>query len=654
VKLAFVSPRFGAGVLGGSEAVLAEAASGFASRGHEVEVLTTTAVDHYSWANERPEGASVESGLLVRRFGVARHPSRAALAAQLSVQAGRVPDIEHQVSWLGFHFSCPGLFEHLARCGTGYDAVVFAPYLFWSTTACLPLVADRAVFMPCLHDEAYARLDLVRPLLAAPALAWFLSAPEHWLAHRLGPVAGRHSVVGAGVVVPSGYDPAGFRARHGLSRPFLLYAGRREAGKGLSWLLRALAASGADIDLVVIGKGEPGSFVDVPPALAGRVFDLGFVEDSERDDAFAAALAYVQPSRVESFSRTVMESWLAGTPVLGLASNEVVAWHCRRSGGGLLFSDPASLASAVARLQGDGGLAGELGRAGRRYVVENYTWPVVLDRMEASLLACPGLPPRGGALRPEGGQAQTERDLAAEAAAGGKGATSGPGRPVRSDDAGPPSPPRARWLVAGSYPPVPGAPAAATFAAVRRLWASGSEAVVASPRPSAARYVLTMTSPISLAFELAALARRERCAGLVLSVQPGWPVPARFRLGGRLAMAALGYLLRRYFSERQVVVTGPVDLACVGPLLRQAQQVTASSPEVARAIAERFAGLAVSLADVSAGAASAGPLEPGELLVVTRARRALGRLARLVLGRHYPALRSWVSRLSGRRSLVGL
>lgn len=592
---------------------MAEAAVGFASRGHDVEVLTTSAVDHYSWANELPEGISEERGIVVRRFAVARRPSRAALGAQLSIQAGRVPGIDHQASWLGFHFACPGLFEHIARYGSGYDAVVFAPYLFWSTTACLPLVADRAVFMPCLHDETYARLELVRSTLALPALVWFLSAPEHHLAHELGPLPRRHSVTGAGVPVPRSYDPAGFRKRHGLSMPFLLYAGRREGGKGLSWLLGALAVSGAEVGLVVIGKGEPGSRFSVPPALEGRVVDLGFVEDSERDDAFAAALAYVQPSRVESFSRTVMEAWLAGTPVLGLTLNEVVAWHLRRSGGGLGFSDATSLAGAVAQLRSADGLGSQLGAAGRRYVIENYTWPVVLDRMEASLLAWAGPPRRAGAPRAPDGR---------------------------------------RWLVAGSYPPVPGTAAAATFAAVRRLWGSGDEAVVASPRPSAARYVLVASRPAALARQLAALGRRERCDGLVVSVEPSWPVPSTWgRLRRRAAAQALAFVMGRYFPNAEVVVTDGAALGDLGLVLRKARRVSASSLQVARAIHERYPALFVSVDSVPACAVSASPLEPGELLLVTRARRALGRVARALLGRHEPSVRAWASRLLGPRSL---
>jgi glycosyltransferase involved in cell wall biosynthesis len=113
---------------------------------------------------------------------------------------------------------------------------------------------------------------------------------------------------------------------------------------------------------------------------------VGFVPDDLRDDALAAAVAYVQPSTMESFSRTVMESWLAGTPVLANAKSEVVAWHIGRCGGGRTFSDGRTLAAEVAALgTGEGDVAQEMARAGRRYVLENYTWPVVLDRMEASL-----------------------------------------------------------------------------------------------------------------------------------------------------------------------------------------------------------------------------------------------------------------------------
>jgi glycosyltransferase involved in cell wall biosynthesis len=359
---------------------------GLAARGWDVEVLTTRVVDHYTWANDLPEGTSFEEGVTVRRFSTVPHASQCGRRAQQAIERGVMPPVDDQWTWVSWRFSVPDLFHHLLRDGMTYDAVVFAPYLFWTTTACMPTVASKAVVMPCLHDEAYARLDVVRPVLADPASVWFLSEPEHLLAHRLGPVAGRHAVTGAGVQIPSGYDRDGFRSRHGISRPFVLYAGRREKDKGWDWLVETFGAAVEgggvdDLDLVTIGVGE----VTPPRQLSRRVIDLGFLSDAERNDAFAAALAYLQPSRMESFSRTIMESWLAGTPVLTIDNSDVVRWHCEQSEGGSSFRNGVELGQHLRRLIRQPDEAASMAARGRKYVLDNYTWPVVLDRMEADL-----------------------------------------------------------------------------------------------------------------------------------------------------------------------------------------------------------------------------------------------------------------------------
>jgi glycosyltransferase involved in cell wall biosynthesis len=358
---------------------------GLAERGWEVEVLTSRVVDHYSWADELPEGVSAEDNVVVRRFSSVLQHSRKGREAQLSIQAGVIPPIDDQLTWMGWRYTTPDLYRHLLRHGGDYGAVIFSPYLFWNTTVCLSASLANSIVMPCLHDETYAYLDVVRPVLAQPRSLWFLSEPEHELAHSLGAVAEHHVVTGGGIHPPASYDPEGFRARHGLTRPFVLYAGRREAAKGWDWLLDTFAAAVgegvADIDLVTIGAGE----VRPPEGLAGRVIDLGFLPDEERNDAFAAALAYVQPSLMESFSRTVMEAMLAGTPVLVVEGSRVVEWHVARSGAGYSFSSGPELAAHLRRLTSDPTEAAALADRGRRYVLDEYAWPVVLDRMEADL-----------------------------------------------------------------------------------------------------------------------------------------------------------------------------------------------------------------------------------------------------------------------------
>ena len=384
-RIAFVPPRYGAGVVGGSEALSREIAIGLAGRGWDVEVLTTCAVDHYTWANQLPPGATHEDGLVVRRFEIVHHPWRITREVQLAIEAKQPSTLEKQLNWLSGRFAVPDLFLYLLVHGAEYDHVVFSPYLFWTTTVCMPLVADRAVVIPCLHDEEYARLDVVRPVLRDPRRVWFLSEPEHQVAHQLGPVAENHLVTGAGIDPPLSYDADGFRQKYGISRPFALYAGRRESDKGWDWLLstfaEAVRISGVDLDLVTIGVGD----VIVPPELSSRVIDLGFLSDQDRDDAFAAATVYLQPSMMESFSRCVMEAWLAGTPVLATADGEVVVWHCERSGGGLTFHNAGDLSDELTAVCGSSEKAEAMAHRGREYVLREYSWPVVLDRMEAEL-----------------------------------------------------------------------------------------------------------------------------------------------------------------------------------------------------------------------------------------------------------------------------
>ena len=115
--------------------------------------------------------------------------------------------------------------------------------------------------------------------------------------------------------------------------------------------------------------------------------DVGLLTVEQRNNALAAALAYVQPSLMESYSLTVMESWLAGRPVLVREGSAVVEWHCERSEGGWSFGSSQQLSSQLDELLANPQLADKMGEKGRAYVLDNYQWRDVLDRMEKDILA---------------------------------------------------------------------------------------------------------------------------------------------------------------------------------------------------------------------------------------------------------------------------
>lgn len=384
-RIAFVAPRYGRDVVGGAEAVVREAAHELASRGWEVDVLTTCAKDHYTWANHHPPGRSSDGAVNVHRFEIRHDTDRVARdTVEINIQLGVPVSVDEQRLWLNGTLRVPDLFHHLVCQADTYRAVVFAPYLFWTTAVGSMVLPERSVVMPCLHDETYAYLDVFRPVLEDVAQLWFLAEPEHELAHRLADLP-THHLIGAGIPIPDGHDPAGFRARHGIDQRFVLFAGRREAGKGWDMLLhaftRAVDEHGVGLDLVTFGVGP----VAPPPRVATRVHDLGFLDDGEIPDAFAAADAYVQPSANESFSRTIMEAWAAGTPVLGSARSAVVAWHIERSGAGLTFGDEDELVQALVAVEEQPDVVRSLAAGGRDYVLEHYTWKAVGDAMEAAL-----------------------------------------------------------------------------------------------------------------------------------------------------------------------------------------------------------------------------------------------------------------------------
>lgn len=386
-RIGFVPARYGPKIVGGAEIVLKQMALGLQARGWDVEILTTTALDHHSWANEVEPGLHVEDGMPVRRFPVDDEvvPERAAL--EHAILAGERLSLADQQRWMNGGMRVPELYHYILDNSDDYRALIFTPYPFWVTFACSLVAPSKSVLWTCLHDEPYAYLDIFQPVFSGVAGLFFQSGPEQDLADRIAPHMANHAVVGCGVEVPDDYDPDGFRRRHGIEGRFLLYAGRREGAKGWDELLSQLAAINARRDLpftlVTMGAGE----VNPPLGMERRVIDVGFLDDRERDAAFAAADAYLQPSRYEAFSRTIMEAWLAGTPVIANGGSAVVRWHCERSGAGLCYDDEFELEQCLAFVAEEPEAAAELARSGRSYVLDNYTWDLVLDRIEERLLS---------------------------------------------------------------------------------------------------------------------------------------------------------------------------------------------------------------------------------------------------------------------------
>jgi glycosyltransferase involved in cell wall biosynthesis len=385
IRVGFVVPRYGAEIVGGAETLARGFAQHLPPDRFDVEVLTTCARDHQTWNNVLARGADRDGAVTVRRFPVSPRDVGRFLALQQRMSDGFPLALEDELSWASGSVNSEELYRYLDEEGRGYEALFFLPYLFGTTLLGSQVEPSRSVLIPCLHDEPFAYLKVVAHLFRSVRATFFNSAPERSLARRLFGAHNPAPVVGFGFdpVAPAKDAAAAFRARRGIDGDYLLYFGRKEGGKNLPLLLehfRGCRDAGRGLSLVIAGDGT----IDPANRIEG-VVDLPRLDEDEKRAACAAALALCQPSVNESFSIVLMEAWLQETPVLVNAHCAVTRHHVALSNGGLYFNDATEFAREVDYLRRHRSETRELGRQGRDYVVENYTWDRVLVRFEDAL-----------------------------------------------------------------------------------------------------------------------------------------------------------------------------------------------------------------------------------------------------------------------------
>jgi glycosyltransferase involved in cell wall biosynthesis len=388
LRLAFVVQRYGLDIAGGAEYHCRLVAEHLA-RHAEVEVVTTCAHDYISWADHYPEGLERLNGIPVRRFRVKR-PRDTHRFADWSERIAREGHTrEEELRWLEEEgpFS-PRLVRHVARSHGRYDALVFFSYRYYTTYHGLLRAGARSLLVPTAENDGVFRLDIFRELFQRPGAIVWNSVEERELVQE---ATGNHivpgDVVGVGSELPATLDPDGFRCRHGLNEPFLLYVGRIDQNKGcpqlFDYFARYRRETGSTLKLVLIGKAV------IPLPRDPAVVPLGFQPDAEKWNALAACELLVMPSRYESLSMVTLEAWWAGKPVLANARCEVLRGQCQRSNAGLYYTSYDEFHETLALLEGDAELRRRLGANGRRYYDTHYAWDVIETKYLALLERLP-------------------------------------------------------------------------------------------------------------------------------------------------------------------------------------------------------------------------------------------------------------------------
>jgi glycosyltransferase involved in cell wall biosynthesis len=387
-RIAFVCPRLaGAGAVGGAETLLKNLAIHAAARGFAVDFLTTCAQSHFTWENTLPAGVKRMDGLDVHFFPVDARDAGTFLRIQQSIDRGRTVSESDELLWLRNGVNSTALLRHLDQHAAAYRAIVLGPYLFGLTYFAALAHPARALLVPCLHDEPFAKLACMRRLFSETAGCLFNSQAERELAGELFDYPdAKARIVGMGLDAFE-VDATAFAKRHGRAAPYVLYSGRREPLKGTPLLCDYMQAfrerTRRDVKLVFTGSGT----IDAPPALGPHILDAGFVSETEKHEAMAGAVAFVHPSVNESFGIVLLEAFLARTPGLVHAQSRVLVSQCRAAGAGLWFRHYADFETQLLYLLDDPQARAALGQRGHDFVAREYAWPAIEAKFLAALAA---------------------------------------------------------------------------------------------------------------------------------------------------------------------------------------------------------------------------------------------------------------------------
>ena len=178
------------------------------------------------------------------------------------------------------------------------------------------------------------------------------------------------------------------RSRYGGSR-LLLAVGRLAARKGYGLLLRAFAnihSSDSQIRLVIVGRGHLRSRLQRQARALG-VADAVTIESGmpfeELAALFRSADLVVYPSYYEGQGLIPLEAMASGTPVVTVDHGPLPEMVDESVGRLFVMGDPDSMAGAIMAELADPERLQEKGEAGRRRVLEKFTFEHDAGRFEA-------------------------------------------------------------------------------------------------------------------------------------------------------------------------------------------------------------------------------------------------------------------------------
>ncbi len=384
MKLAFVVQRYGLEINGGAELHCRWVVEHL-KKYLDVEVLTTRAYDYITWKNHYPEGEEVINGIPVKRFSVTR--------SRIPERFGRIQNrilenehsLEDELKWLEEEGPLsPALIKHIQNHQDEYDYFFFFSYRYYHSYWGINALPHKSILVPTAEHDPIIHLRIFKELFRKPRAFIYNSVEERNMINTLSRnenIPG--DVVGVGTEIPEKYSSEKFRKKFRIKGDYVLYIGRIDENKGcvqlFDYFQRFKRKESTDVKLVLVGSSK----LNIP-AHPDIVY-LGFLSEEDKFSSLDGALILMMPSFYESLSMVTLEAWALDKPVLANAQCKVLKGQCQRSNAGLFYESYEEFHEALRLLLESPRLREGMGKNGKKYFQENYTWGVI-ERKYLSLL----------------------------------------------------------------------------------------------------------------------------------------------------------------------------------------------------------------------------------------------------------------------------
>lgn len=382
-KIAIIIQRYGEKVMGGGE-FYARSLARHLKDFYDVTVITTTSLE-LDFTKYYPSGKFVEDGITILRFDNSK-PRNFDLLNSISNEEINVInqnldtelgiDLQWSDEWGPY---CPSLVKYVEKNKNEYDAFIVFTYIYYTSIRTIPVIKDKAIFIPTAHDEIWIRPTIFKKLFDMPRFFGFLTKEEEAFVKdyfKNDHICGE--VIGCGVDLPVKLNNHTFRDKYNISGKYIAYGGRVDPSKNCDILIEYFKKykkiTNSDLKLIIMGEGNISSD-------DSDIIFTGFVSEQEKFDGLVGAIATITPSKYESLCIAVLESFYCGVPILANGECKILEAHCQNGNTGLTYTSEKEFIDRLNILVNNNELRNKMGVAAFDYVKNNYSWDIVIKKL---------------------------------------------------------------------------------------------------------------------------------------------------------------------------------------------------------------------------------------------------------------------------------